>query len=228
MNKDIQEYKGYPQYKLLELYPNEKINYRRGNTYENFFSPDFEAWQDYFCTEYEVEKDKDVLVFHSCSWSKPYDMSHVITPIRNICNKYDRVHRVILSNVGVVPYEYQMNPSFLTYDFPPICDCTGMNAEEIKEFRIKVMEINYYRIFRYLKAHRNDYTKVITYLMPLQYGMCNIVDLVCKELNIECVNVISKNLYGKYKNKEYFDSGEFFIEEEVLGELERVLAIEIE
>ena len=223
----VKDYAGYTQYKLIEVYPTEKITYRRGNSYNNFFAPDFDAWQDYFCEEYKVEENRDVLVLHSCSWAKPYDLSYIVSPIREICDKYDRVHRAILSNVGVVPYEYQMNPPFLTYDFPPICDTSGMCDEETKELKNKIMEINYYRIYRYMKAHKDEYTKVITYLLPIQYGMCNIVDLVCKELNIECVNVINKNLYGKYKDKKYFDTGEIFIEEELLTELERVLSIEM-
>ena len=225
--RKIKEYEGYPQYKLVDIYPNEKISYRRGNSYANFFSPDFEAWQNYFTKEYKVDEGKDILVFHSCAWSKPYDLSHVVTPIRRICDKYDRVHRVILSNVGVVPYEYQMNPTFLTSDFPPICNTNGMDSGGIKELKGKIMEVNYHRIYDYLKAHKNEYTKVITYLMPIQYGMCHIVDLVCKELNIDCVNVIKKNLYSKYKDKQYFDSGELFIEEEILEELDKVLSVEI-
>ena len=114
----VKDYAGYTQYKLIEVYPTEKITYRRGNSYNNFFAPDFDAWQDYFCEEYKVEENRDVLVLHSCSWAKPYDLSYIVSPIREICDKYDRVHRAILSNVGVVPYEYQMNPTFLTYDFP--------------------------------------------------------------------------------------------------------------
>lgn len=220
----IKEYPGYPEYKLIDMYPVEKIHYRRGNSFDNFFSPDFELWQEYFANEYVVDEKYDTLLFHSCSWAKPYDFSHVIQPIRDVVKKYDNVHRIILSNVGVVPYEYQMNPTFCTYDFPPIYDTVGMEDEEIKELRKKIVEVNYNRIYRYLESHKNDYKKVVTYLIPLQYGMCHIVALICKELNIPYENVISKTLYEKYKNKKYVDSGELFRESELLEALDKVLA----
>lgn len=221
----VKEYLGYPEYKLIDIYPVKEIYYRRGNSYENFFSPDFEKWQDYFCNEYIFDEKYDTLLFHSCSWAKPYDFSHVIYPIKTLVNNYNNVHRVILSNVGVVPYEYQMNPTFCTYDFPPIYNTNGMENEEVLQLRKRIMEINYKRIYNYLSQHKNKYKKVITYLMPIQYGMCNVVALICKELGIPCTSVISKELYNKYKNKKYLDSGEFFCEREVLDTLEKVLSL---
>lgn len=32
----VKDYAGYTQYKLIEVYPTEKITYRRGNSYNNF------------------------------------------------------------------------------------------------------------------------------------------------------------------------------------------------
>lgn len=219
----VKEYPGYPEYKLIDLYPVEKIHYRRGNSYENFFSPDFEEWQDYFCNQYVPDGKYDTLLFHSCSWAKPYDFSHVIYPIKTLVDDYDYIHRVVLSNVGVVPYEFQMNPTFCTYDFPPVMNLDGLDNEEIKQLRKRIIEVNYHRIYNYLSRHKDNYKKVITYLAPIQYGMCNVVALICKELKIPCVNVISKELYQKYRDKKYVDTGEIFCEREVLETLKKVL-----
>lgn len=221
---EVREYPGYAEYKLIDLYPVSEIHYKRGNSFENFFAPDFELWQDYFCNQYIPDEKYDTLLFHSCSWAKPYDFSHVIYPIKNVVEPYTNVHRVILSNVGVVPYEYQMNITFCSYDFPPLYNATGMCKEEIDLLRKKIMEINYKRLYKFLKAHKEHYKKVITYLMPIQYGMCNIIALICRELDIPHKNVITKELYEKYKENKYKDSGEIFTEKELLEELRRVLA----
>lgn len=220
---EITTYPNHPEFKLINLYPVEKIHYRRGNSYEYMFSEDYQLWQDYFCDEYIPEDRKKILLFHCCSWSKPYDFSYIINPIRNIAKKYECVHRVILSNVGVVPYEYQMNPTFCSYDYPPMYDSTGMDIEKLSELRKKRVAVSYERIYRYLKAHKSHYSKVITLSSPVQYGMYHIVSLACKELEIDYENVISKELYNKYKSKKYLDKLEIYIEPEILNKLDEVL-----
>ena len=76
---------------MIEVYPTEKITYRRGNSYNNFFAPDFDAWQDYFCEEYKVEENRDVLVLHSCSWAKPYDLSYIVFRMEPISYPHQRM-----------------------------------------------------------------------------------------------------------------------------------------
>ena len=223
MKYEIKEYFNYEEYKLIDLYPVEKIHYRRGNSLKNFFSIDFKMWQDYFCEDYTPPEGCEILLFHCCSWSKPYDFSYIVNPIRNVAKKYNKVHRAILSNVGVVPYEYQMNPTFCSYDFPPIYDTTGLQLEEISSMREEIIKISYERILRYLKKHKNHYKKVITLGTPVKYGIAHIVATACSELNIPCENVINKDLYHKYKDKGYRDNSEIFIEKEVLESLDKIL-----
>ncbi len=219
----INTYPNFPEYKLVDLYPVEKIYYKRGNDFSNLFSEDFSMWQDFFCNQYEPPEGKDIVLFHCCSWSKPYDFSFIVNPIRKISGKYTEVHRVILSNVGVVPYEYQMNPTFCCYDCPPLIDTTNMGDSEIISLRKKILEVNYQRIYKYLSSHINRYKMVITLSLPIKYGSSHLISLVCKELKIPYQNVISKELYSKYKNKIYEDCSEIYIEPEILQALDDTL-----
>lgn len=223
MKYEITTYPNYDEYKLIDLYPVEKIHFRRGNEFNNYFEEDFQMWQDYFCEEYVPPEGTEILLFHCCSWSKPYDFSYIINPIRDLVKKYNKVHRAILSNVGVVPYEYQMNPTFCSYDFPPAYDTTDLELNEISALRTKMLKVNYDRIYRYLKKHRNHYKKVITYSAPVQYSIAHIVGLVCKDLNIPFENAIDRTLYDKFKNKKYEDGCELLIESEILKRLDSVL-----
>jgi predicted RNA-binding protein len=222
-NYNIETYPGFPEYKLIDLYPIEKIHYKRGNDYKNLFSEDYSIWQDYFCQEYMPPEGKDTILFHTCSWSKPYDFSFIVKPIRDIANKYQNIHRIILSNVGVIPYEYQMNPTFCSYDCPPILTIKDGDDKEKEQLRKDFINVHYKRIYRYIASHVNQYKKVIIYAKPIKYSAPHLITLICKELNIPCENVIDKELYTKYQNKEYEDSGEIFIESEILGKLDSVL-----
>lgn len=220
---DVKDYPNFPEYKLLEIYPADRVNFKRGNTYDHLFAEDYLAWQDYFCSDYQPPEEKDILLFHSCSWSKPYDFSFIIKPIRELTKKYERVHRVVMSNVGVIPYEYQMNPTFCCYDCPPTFVNETMSPDAFKEYKMKYVQTHYDRVYRYINQHKDHYKKVIVYGAPVQYTGVHVVGLVCKELGIPFESVISKELYQNYKNKAYEDSGELFIEPEILIALENVL-----
>lgn len=220
---NISTYPNFSEYKLIDLYPVEKIHYKRGNEYENLFSEEYSIWEDYFCEEYIPPKEKDVVLFHTCSWSKPYDFSFIVKPIKDIADKYPNIHRVVLSNIGVIPYEYQMNPTFCSYDCAPIMYVKDKNPNEVKDLRKKFTKVHYKRIFRYISSHAGHYKKIIIFSRPVEYTSAHLVALVCKELNIPYENVIDKELYLKYKDREYKDSGEIYIEPEILNKLEDVL-----
>ena len=222
-NYKLSTYPNYPEFQLLELYPACNITYSRGNEIEDFFREDFLIWQDFFCNKYRPIDGTKILLFHCCSWSKPYDFSYIVNPIRKIAKKYKEVHRAIISNVGVVPYEYQMNETFCTYDFPPVYDCSGMDDTEISRMRKRCIHILYERIYTYLKAQKNNYKLVITYSVPQQYSMAHLVGLACKELDIPFTNGMTKEKYIKYKNKNYEDAAEIYIEKELLEDLDLLL-----
>ena len=222
-NYKLSTYPNYSEFQLLELYPTCNITYNRGNEIEDFFREDFLVWQDFFCNEYKPPEEVKILLFHCCSWSKPYDFSYIVNPIRKIAKKYKQVHRAIISNVGVVPYEYQMNATFCTYDFPPVYDCGKMDDNEVGKMRKKSINILYERIYRYLKAQKNNYKLVIAYSVPQQYSMAHLVGLACKELDIPFVNGVTKENYQKYRNKNYEDTAEIYIEKELLEDLDLLL-----
>ena len=73
-----------------------------------------------------------------------------------------------------------------------------MDDTEISRMRKRCIHILYERIYRYLKAQKNNYKLVITYSVPQQYSMAHLVGLACKELDIPFTNGMTKEKYIKY------------------------------
>lgn len=44
----IKNYNNFPEYKIIDLFPIEKIHYKRGNGYEDLFAEEYTVWQDFF------------------------------------------------------------------------------------------------------------------------------------------------------------------------------------
>ena len=223
-NIEITNYPNFNEYKLVNIFPIEKVKFRRGNSYENLFAKDYSIWQDYFCDVYKPPCDKKIALFHCCSWAKPYDFSFIVKSIRTISDKYIDVHRIIVSNIGAIPYEFQMNPTFCAYDFPPTINMKGSSENEINKEQLKYFKIHYKRIYRYLQSHKEHYDYVVTLGIPIKYSMYTLISIICKELNLKHINVIDKSLYQKFKLKKYEDSGEIYTEGEILDQLDFILS----
>lgn len=72
------------------------------------------------------------------------------------------VHPIILSNAGIIPYEYQMNPTFCAYDWMEDIEDPVIYEELMKEYRDKLIQ----RIRRYLES--NSYDVVVQYGIPVK------------------------------------------------------------
>lgn len=143
--------------------------FRRGTGRRYLMEPEAIAWQDFFSSpQYAPPPSKDVLLLHPCSWAKPYDMSAFGTRLRQALTGHPRVHRAIVSNVGVVPFEYQMNPFFCSYDYLP---ASAQSPDERRSAHEEYSEIVGARVSRYLEARRADYTAVVMLGHPVRDGL---------------------------------------------------------
>lgn len=144
-------YPGFPEYILLDLLGGEPAGFRRGATFEHLRIPEAEAWQRFLVDHYCPPEGARLLLLHQCSWAKPYDMSATLQPIAELCRPYSFVHRVVVSNVGLVPQELQMNQIFCSYDWISLDG--PEQAPLVQEFHRLFAE----RLGRYLEAHRRHY-----------------------------------------------------------------------
>ncbi|MED4014137.1 DUF5591 domain-containing protein [Priestia aryabhattai] len=221
--KDLEfsTYPGFDEYILVKNLVDTPVKYKRGASYETIYNNEFNKWQDFFCQQYQVPAGKDVLLLHCCSWAKPYDFSIIINPIKQIADKYKNVHRVIMSNVGVVPYEFQMNETFCGYDFMNV-DNEEKNVQEINHLYAKSLEE---RLFQYLESHIDRYKQVVLYSRPINMGNAPAVKNACERAGIPLIIEPNIDIYVKYRQKKYKQLDELFIEKECLDSLDKTLQL---
>jgi predicted RNA-binding protein len=217
---DISPYPKYPEYKLISGIYNGKTYYKRGCDNLMFDHPEYKAWRKYILTHYKVPNEKKILVLHHCSWSKPYDFSYIIKPIKDVCDQYSIVHRAIISNVGIIPYELQMNSVFCSYDFNPIL----INKEQ----RDRLINANFgehvkKNLYDYLFAHNNSYEHIVIYYPPIKTPYLEMLLSVCMDSGIKTLIAPLKSDFIDFKNKEYFNREEVFTEPMLLKSLDKVI-----
>lgn len=172
----VNAYPDFNEYLLIKPPYSEfpKAEFRRGVGRSYTFEAEAVAWQKFFCSsDYAVPKGKDILLLHPCSWAKPYDMSNFITKLREVVDGTDRVHRVIISNVGVVPYEFQMNPYFCSYDYKNVYEY--YSSEKEHSVQREYMQTTASRIERYIESKQSSYKAVVVLGHPFKGGYPDIV-----------------------------------------------------
>jgi len=116
--------------------------------------PHFQKWQEWFLNEYEAPEDR-VCVFLPCAAIKPYYNSPIHKLINSILDEYlEEIHRVVISNAGVIPYEYCDKYPFDSYDWNPLAEDDSIQKE--------YYEVTKQRIEDYLSRH--SYRAHISYL----------------------------------------------------------------
>ena len=177
-------YPHFPEY-VLERVPLGTFapaGYRRGVGRAYILEPEAISWQSYFASEaYCPPAGKDILLLHPCSWAKPYDFSHYVAKLRSATDQYPRVHRAIISNVGVVPFEYQLNEFFCSYDYVDLS--TDRPDEERRAMTEDFRAVTAERIEAYLRAQTEHYSAVVLLGHPLTGGYWETVSRVARSLN---------------------------------------------
>ncbi len=125
---------------------------------EILLHPHFEVWQDYITRFYKPPKNKEYALLLPCSYRKPYRKSKTHRAILSAISGYPwfpKLHLIVVSTPGVIPWEYHDRYPFTHYDWPE-----WMETEEVKRDYI---EITKKRVKDYLAAHGRHYRKFIAY-----------------------------------------------------------------
>ncbi|RJG26174.1 radical SAM protein [Paenibacillus thiaminolyticus] len=216
-------YPGFPEYILLDLIGEGDTFFKRGAKPEFLYHPHFEQWHRYFCgPDYHPPAGKTIAFFQTCTWSKPYDFSYIGRKIRTVTDKYPNVHPIILSNAGVIPYEYQMNPTFCAYDWIVEEEAEREAERSVAE---QYQEVTLKRIRNYLTANRQVYDSVVHYCMPVTQSMSSHIQNICKELGLPYYLAVSADVYRAVRERllQLRDVGQFYIFDEVLASLKQIL-----
>lgn len=153
----------------------------------------YEVWQDYFQRFYESPERQDIALFIPCSFRKPYSKSRTHKAIMSKISGhrfFKRIHIVVISSPGVIPYEFKNEYPFNAYDWPE-----WLETEEIKKRYIEVITD---RIYKYLKNH--EYKKILVYLKPDSESFAAFKE-ACKKLKAEYINCFPEEKYEEIKKE---------------------------
>ena len=123
---------------------------------EQLLHPHFERWHEWIINQYEPLLNK-IAVFIPCAAIKPYYNSPIHKAFNPIIDRFP-THKIVISNAGIIPYEFADCYPFSCYDWNP-----AYETDEIKE---RYIEVTFHRLNNYLKAHGTAYTGFVSYLHP--------------------------------------------------------------
>ncbi len=145
-----------------------------GTSEAQIFHPHFEKWQNWFISFYKPPKNK-IALFIPCAAIKPYYNSPIHKVINNNLIDYeDVIHKIVISNAGVIPYEFSDRYPFDSYDWNPLSE-----SELIKE---KYYKFTTDRLYSYLKKHQ--YNGYVSYLRQDSLSFKSLRD-ACNNLNLK-------------------------------------------
>jgi hypothetical protein len=197
-------------YMFVPKFPKEKQKPIRGAMRENLEHPFYNVWQDYFQRFYEPPKGKDILLFLPCSFQKPYFASQTHKSIDAALRKtpvYNKIHKVVVSNPGVIPLEFCDYYPFMAYDWP--------EWEETPEVKKAYVDVTRERVRQYLEAQAPRYKRIYAYLKYTETWAA--VEAAAKELGITIENLLDRETYEKIK-----DAKNPIISEEALACLQKL------
>lgn len=121
--------------------------------------PHFEEWFRYIITVYDPPKPSRICLFVPCTAIKPYYNSPIHGVINKATCKYeDHIHKIVISNAGIVPYEFSNQYPFNSYDWNP-----QFETEDIKN---KYIELTVNRLVSFFNKHSTRYLTFISYFRP--------------------------------------------------------------
>lgn len=103
--------------------------------------PHFEIWQQYFKNEYDFNLYKELILFLPCAAIKPYYNSPIHREINKIVEKYEEIQKIVISNAGIIPYEYCDKYPFESYDWNPLFETPIIKKEYIRLTSRRIFEL---------------------------------------------------------------------------------------
>lgn len=185
----------FDNFAFVPKFHREKQEAIKGATEKQLLHPHFEVWQDYFARFYEPPAGKDILLFVPCAFRKPYRFSQLHKAIFGVLEKlkiYPRLHVVVISSPGVIPYEFSDHYPFNRYDWP--------EWEETPAIKKKYTEVTQERIENYLRAHGKHYKKLLCFFKPSAESYVALVS-ACKKMKIELVDCLNEKTYESIKGQ---------------------------
>jgi predicted RNA-binding protein len=111
-------------------------------------------------TKYKPPRRYKVGLFLPCSYGKPYGQSYIhyfiVKALGELGTKYNEVHQIIVSNVGVVPRELEEYTPFSSYDWNP-----AFETKRVKELYTRVLAN---RLEAYIQTFKSFYGAFACYL----------------------------------------------------------------
>jgi len=145
-----------------------------GTSEKQLLHPHFEKWQKWLVEEYTPPKDK-IALFIPCAAIKPYYNSPIHKIINKTLENYEnKIHRIVISNAGVIPYEFSDKYPFDSYDWNPL--------SESKAIQDRYYDITKDRIVAYIEKHQ--YKAHLSYLR-LNSISYNSLKNACEQLSLE-------------------------------------------
>jgi archaeosine synthase len=197
----------YSNYYFIPKFPEQiikeyKEKYLKGAKIENLKNRVYEMWEEFLLNFYEPPKEKDILFLIPCAARKPYFLSKTHKLLKKTVGGfqlYKKMHWVVVSNPGVIPYEFITKFPFKDYDWP--------EWEETREIQEEYFKTTKERVKNYLKKHGGYYKLIISFFKPDSLTAKAIEEAI-KELSLE---------------KKYIKTPDIEIYEEVKKEVKKPL-----
>ncbi len=194
----VKPYKDWPNvefefetFKFIPNIPPERREYLKGVGPEFVDHPWYNIWQDWFARIYEPPRGKDIALFVPCSYTKPYSRSkthRLIDKAVKASGKSKRVHKLVISSPGIIPFEFNDHYPFNAYDWDE-----KLETPEIMKVYI---DVNRKRIEDYLRNHKDHYKHFIAYFR-LEAESLEALRQACNNLGIKLELAYNPETYKK-------------------------------
>jgi hypothetical protein len=183
----------YQNYAFVPKIPKERQEFIRGVGLSCLDHSHYNVWQDYFVRFYDRPPEKDIALFLPCSFRKPYAGSRTHREIYEAIKDapiFPRLHRIVLSSPGVIPYEFSDYYPFTSYDWPEWEETAKVKRDYIRSVKARVKA--------YLKTHKyKRYLCYFKYSAETYIALCE----ACRELKIPLKNLLDDKVYEKIKDE---------------------------
>lgn len=148
--------------------------------------PHFEIWQSYFKDNFIIQENIELIIFIPCAAIKPYYNSPIHRIFNKIIDKYKNIQKFVISNAGIIPYEFCDRYPFESYDWNPLFE-----NDTIKQEYIEVISKRIFDFFNDKKINRS--IKFITYLRNGSESLKSLKIAFSKlNLNLEVIEISGK------------------------------------
>ncbi len=146
----------------------------------------FEIWQSFFKENYDIKENITIIIFLPCAAIKPYYNSPIHRIFNEFIDKYNNIQKFVISNAGIIPYEFCDRYPFDSYDWNPLFE-----TDKIKEEYIEIISKRIFDFFNSKKINNN--MKFISYLRNDSESLKSLENAFNKfNFNLEVIKISGK------------------------------------